>query len=454
MKKSPTTKAEKPLSTAIRLLPMGLIIGYLSPLVALIALPPAAAAHSHSGYAYASTLGYTNLNWMTGLSDQVRLSYISIPGTHDTMAYQGQFNSSISKTQTLNLRTQLDSGIRALDVRCRHIHDRFAIHHGAVYLNASFDDVLRTVRSFLQQYPGETIVMRIKEEHTPSGNSRSFLETFNWYLGRSEYGGLFWRSALSATNPRLGDLRGKIVVLDDFPGTPDVGISYRQFSIQDRFHLRTNWDLYGKWEAVKGHLQAATDRANPNVAYINYLSGSGGSFPYFVASGHSSPGTSAPRLSTGLTTPAFSSYYPDFPRVSCFLGICTIAFEGTNTLTTDDLVRQRPEYVGILMADFPGAGLIRNTIAANDHLRAGVVDTNPCIDACNPGVFDGQRWYCRANPHLPVGTSCTSGWEVCRPGCNPGLFQGRHWSCVANRRLPTDSTCSSGWNYCYAALCE
>lgn len=59
---------------------------------------------------------------------------------------------------------------------------------------------------------------------------------------------------------------------------------------------------------------------------LTFWTGSVGSFPYFVASGKSSPQNGAPRLATGLTTPGFKKYYPDFPRVACFIGICTIAF--------------------------------------------------------------------------------------------------------------------------------
>lgn len=67
--------------------------------------------------------------------------------------------------------------------------------------------------------------------------------------------------------------------------------------------------------------------SNTNTATssrISFWTGSVGSFPYFVASGKSSPNGN--RLATGLTTPGFSNRYTDFPRVACFIGICTIAF--------------------------------------------------------------------------------------------------------------------------------
>ncbi|HEX4228331.1 MAG TPA: hypothetical protein VHZ07_06655 [Bryobacteraceae bacterium] len=66
-------------------------------------------------------------------------------------------------------------------------------------------------------------------------------------------------------------------------------------------------------------------RGNDQRLYINYLSGSGGSFPYFVASGKSGPSTGGTLLLTGMTTITNPNTDPDFPRVGCLLGMCSIA---------------------------------------------------------------------------------------------------------------------------------
>ena len=145
---------------------------------------------------------------------------------------------------------------------------------------------------------------------------------------------------------------------------------------------------------VKKHILKAKN-GHQDTLYMNYLSAAKGSFPYFVASGHSSHGTSAPRLSTGLTTPGWSSSYPDFPRVSCFIGICTIAFEGINTLTANYIARRdiaSDRLPGIIMADFPGKRLIDNIIHLNAlsdyHFTAfdwgTAIDEsiNLCMDGC------------------------------------------------------------------------
>lgn len=312
-------------------------------------------AIDYEAYTHKSTSGYRNTDWMAALPDSKRLSEISMPGTHDTMSFYG---GDIVQTQSLPLAEQLASGVRALDIRCRHYYDTFTIHHGFVYQNANFDDVLITVQQFLQAYPQETVVMRVKEEYSAEGVTRRFEDTFAMYKQR--YPGLFW--SFSSNNPALSQVRGKIVVLQNFGASQPQGIPWGGLNIQDNYQLSTNWDLYNKWTAVKQQLANASN-GDPNTIYVNFLSGAVGSFPYFVASGKSSPGDSAPLLSTGLTTPLFKNYYPDFPRVACFWGMCTIAFEGTNMLTSERL----PGYgrVGIIMADFPGKLLLDRIIRRN-----------------------------------------------------------------------------------------
>lgn len=327
-----------------------------------------AVAHEHSGYSHDSNNGYTNTNWMGALPDEMKLSTLSIPGTHDTMAYQ--FSTScdlipdIVRTQTMDLETQLNSGIRVLDIRLRHAADNaFALHHGSCFLDGYFGgDVMDVVNSFLDAHPSETILMRVKKEHDDAPDlTRTFNETWEWYM--EIYGSKVWRGSGNAT---LGEVRGKIVILDQDAGV-SYGLNWSSFNKQDNYDMADNWDLYDKWLDVKGQLADAA-AGNKEVVYVNFLSAANGGFPYFFASGHSSPGTSAPRLSTGLLQgPTYNhDKWPDFPRTACFAGTCTISFEGTNILTTNYLAalsqRQR---VGIIMADFPGGGLISNVIAMN-----------------------------------------------------------------------------------------
>ncbi|MEH6448299.1 MAG: phosphatidylinositol-specific phospholipase C domain-containing protein [Oleispira sp.] len=314
-------------------------------------------SHTDGAYSHGSDAVANNVQWMSRLANNLRVSEINLPGTHDTMSIA---SGDIWQNQTMSLREQLDSGLRVFDMRTRHIDDKLRMHHGMIAQDTYFNDVLKDIDSFLEANPTETVLFRLRSEHTSENNTRSYTETLDTYL--AENGSKRWVPTNS--NPTLNEIRGKFVILQEFGGA-NYGLSYGAIDKQDDYSMSTNWDLYDKWSAVKGHMEKS-EQGSRDTMYMNYLSGAGGSMPYFVASGHSSNSTSAPRLSTGLTTPGWNSSYPDFPRTTCFIGICTISFEGTNTLTADYIANGQSNFVGMVMADFPGKKLIENVINLND----------------------------------------------------------------------------------------
>ena len=348
-------------------------------------------AHNNPGYSHDSSVGLDYSAWMAGLPDTARLSDLSLPGTHDTMALHG---GVMAECQSMSLAEQLKSGIRVLDIRARHYKNGLPIHHGPVYQEANFDDVLRDVRTFLSQESSknETIFMRLKKEYDDEGNTRSFVKTVEAYI-ENGYKDIIWvPNSTPNSNPTVGEIRGKIVIFDDFPGSSAyASIQYDSFKKQDDYCFSDNWDQYNKWAGnssegwigIKPFLNE-TNNGNKNSIYINYLSAASGTdcpggplntAPYFVASGHSSWTTGAPRLSTGMTTGVWGNKYPDFPRTSCAFNPfiwdtdCTISFEGTNTLTMDYLKSNTLDRVGIIMADFPGPGLIKSVIYLNRYTQ-------------------------------------------------------------------------------------
>lgn len=120
------------------------------------------------------------------MCDEVLLSQISMPGTHNTMTYPG-YGGDFAMCQSMSLADQLMSGIRVLDIRCRHLANTFFMYHGEVYQRKNFMDVLRDVAEFLDKYPSEAILMRVAEESRPSGNTRTFEATFKEYLSTTPY---------------------------------------------------------------------------------------------------------------------------------------------------------------------------------------------------------------------------------------------------------------------------
>ena len=146
--------------------------------------------------------------WMSLVSDDKKLCEITIPGTHNTCAHKVNF---IAKCQSKSVREQLKSGIRFLDIRCRHINDRFDLHHGISYLGSNFETMKNDCYEFLKENPTETIVMMISPEFKPKGNKCSFEEVFIKYANQNP-GLWFMKEHL----PCLKEVRGKIVLLRRF----------------------------------------------------------------------------------------------------------------------------------------------------------------------------------------------------------------------------------------------
>ena len=211
-------------------------------LVLIFSFTEVSQAHEHHSYSHDWWRQTNNLRWMTALKDDLRLSALSIPGTHDTMALHGGAGNILRDfvvTQTMPLNLQLESGIRVLDIRCANIDGRFDIYHGDFFQHATFDDVLKMVVDFLGKNRRETVLMRVKEEHT--NNPRQFAETFRGCWDR--YIAHMWQG--TSVDPTLREMRGKIVILQDFDrDNQKYGMPYNSFKIQDEFQLNGDEELY------------------------------------------------------------------------------------------------------------------------------------------------------------------------------------------------------------------
>jgi 1-phosphatidylinositol phosphodiesterase len=256
-------------------------------------LAAAAALGATLPAAVASEASAATDTWMASLPGSLPLSRLVLPGTHDTCA---RYGGSPTACQTRTLAGQLAAGVRFIDIRCRHIGDVFAIHHGPVFQNLSFGSGVRDVcLDFLAANPGECIVMSVKEEYTPSDVTRTFEDTFDWYsAGQAD------RWYLGEAVPRLDDVRGRIVLFRRFSAvrTPK-GIDAHTWAdnatfditapapiaVQDRYQVPTllPWDIAAKWNAVAGLLARATADGIDRW-FVNFASGaSAGAYPDAVA---------------------------------------------------------------------------------------------------------------------------------------------------------------------------
>lgn len=122
----------------------------------------------------------------------------------------------MSKCQNLTLPEQLNTGIRFVDIRCRHYQDKLFLHHGSEYLGVDFNYALKACRDFLKAHPTECIIMSVKEEHVPAENEKSFDEVFTDYV--SPFLNLLH---YDSNIPKLGDVRGKVVLFRRFYVRPE-----------------------------------------------------------------------------------------------------------------------------------------------------------------------------------------------------------------------------------------
>ncbi|MGE6376670.1 phosphatidylinositol-specific phospholipase C [Peribacillus muralis] len=336
---------------------------------ASLSMTSIAFAESHPGYSYESDIGYQNPKWMSKLEDSKRISEISIPGTHGSMALHGAslLDENLTRNQTMALSQQLNTGIRYVDMRVRRVNDSFVMHHGMVNQKAKFEDVLKDTIQFLRDNPNETVLMRLKEEYDAENGSLSFEEIFKRY--KDSDASYFWDpnsvTLSERNNPKLGDIRGKIVILQNFTASKQYGINYENLNTQDKFEVGSGPSgMYEKWKAVKSHLLNADNNYKNGVIYLNHFSGTGGvtafinnCYPWFVASGKDS-------RETGSNSKLIQSYatndWEDFPRVNG-----QIFYGGMNTLGTEILQGGGIKHSGIIAADFPGPGLIDSIISLN-----------------------------------------------------------------------------------------
>jgi len=257
----------------------------------LIAVPqPVLAADS----SYRTLTGATNPDWMRGLAGSRSLASLSIPGTHETMSIHGG-----AWTQTQEdfgdsggtLAAQLTAGIRMIDIRAR-VNDgnTFTIHHGSTYQNANFDDVLGRLATFLAAHPGETVLMRLKQECTgeigsctDASGQNGFTQIFDSYVAKNR--ALWWTPSVSgdAAMPTLSDVRGKVVlvVMNGAHGGRFGGYGLGQFAdwndgsstyVQDNYNVPNIGAIATKRDQVRRFLDA-TSAGDPAKMYVNFGSG-------------------------------------------------------------------------------------------------------------------------------------------------------------------------------------
>jgi 1-phosphatidylinositol phosphodiesterase len=254
-------------------------------------------------------------SWMRDIPDNILLTSLSIPGTHNSCSVGGILG--FTKTQDLDLPDQLEAGIRFLDIRLSHYQDNLFVHHDVVHMGKCYADVLAACSNFLKLYPSEAILVSVKDEgrldgalgrFAPSrvfGKSRG--DPMNWVVRSGSFEEAFkartWEhvedpslfynlasplpghglvSANLTSKTTLGEIRGKIVLLRRFEAGQDVGFDLTYWLDNMRFRSAKNlayavedhWRYPGeddKYTFIITHIEEAMSR-NPRDLYITFCS--------------------------------------------------------------------------------------------------------------------------------------------------------------------------------------
>lgn len=251
-------------------------------------------------------------NWMARLPDDLTLNQLTVPGSHETgtAAITSREDDILARSricQGLSISQQLNIGIRFLDIRVNKSRNFEIMHEGTPTATWFWDDCLFPVMNFLNENPNETVLMCVKDE---SGLNDDLNDDILQMLATAPYQYIKSRVCTDAVPPKLGDLRGKLVLLrrywiDSKAGGADSGFGLTDFKdanggthtwpdnsdtftdvgdgnvvlqqpgntpcvIQDRYNLKTEMQA-SKVDLIIKYLDAAKNSL-PHAWFINFTS--------------------------------------------------------------------------------------------------------------------------------------------------------------------------------------
>lgn len=239
----------------------------------------------------------TNSDWMASLSDDLPLSAISIPGTHDSCSNH-IFPGYFLRCQKTGIKKQLNNGYRYLDLRVaieetedgqrlKMIHSFGNCRKGKSWFSEKMylEDVLTEVYQFLEEHPTETVIACVKPENDKD-NPDAVQKLLDSYVEQ--------RSEMWFTEnriPELGETRGQVVLASRFKNhvsgmnfywldqgakeVVDVPYSISMINTGERLWVqdRYKYNNETKWDAFVDDLENC--QANEDTFSLNFLSTSG-----------------------------------------------------------------------------------------------------------------------------------------------------------------------------------
>lgn len=380
------------------------------------------------------TIQTSHADWMKWINGNVKLSELSIPGTHNSLFKEG---NDFNQYQGLDLNAQLNAGIRVLHLPMDYKATDTFVAHKRTDPNPSFDQVLTTVGSFLAAHPDETVLIAFQAYlysdldalySTTEEVIAAYSARFDRYRVEHPYGARIWQpSTCNGPIPTLDQVRGKIVMLEQsrmdcdgipFPTStlktsaldPNVvldntdqctflsGSPLPPCTLQNYDNVNSVWGIDDKWALVKKHLERA-DQSNGTALYINFLNAEDGGI--WLTELCAGTGAAEAVAVTAAVEAGLASSPPGWVLLGIAAAGCTFSasthafpyavaggsvldnvyfFDGINDLVLGHLVAGKvANRTGILMMDFPGAAIIDAIIAKNFRFTRDV-NGNGLID--------------------------------------------------------------------------
>ncbi|KAH0534268.1 hypothetical protein KQX54_002353 [Cotesia glomerata] len=150
-------------------------------------------------------------NFMSELPDDRRIGELSIVGTRESNSYLLIDNNDNYKRQEINIKTQLDSGVRFLDITLYQNFDIIMVSIGHIAIDKTFGEFIFDINLFLSYNRLELVIIKLKRMFSYSKSNLCNL--INDYRESNNRGsGLVTDWGLNDT---LGMHRGKILLASE-----------------------------------------------------------------------------------------------------------------------------------------------------------------------------------------------------------------------------------------------
>lgn len=175
-------------------------------------------------------------NWMSRLPDNLFVSQVSIPGTHDAATGNGVQLAMFSQCQDVSVDKQWEAGIRAFDFRPIVKDDHLHINHGIAETELRFDDALFMLRDSLKANPSEFVVLHLLYANNFANDKATYATMLSELLERDDLKEYLIDFRRDLT---VGEMRGKMLLLsrDQYATKPFTG------------GIMYNWCGYIDWNA-------------------------------------------------------------------------------------------------------------------------------------------------------------------------------------------------------------